>query len=76
MNTRTRMLDGDDFFAGMNRMIEAERIRARRRRVRRVRRWLLRRAWREVRRGRVALACAAVWAAVAVKEFCELAIIR
>ena len=46
----------------------------RRRRVKRVRLWLLRRAWREVRRGRVALVCCSIWAAVAVKEIVCLVI--
>lgn len=50
-----------DFFRVMNCRLEREAKRARQLRVRRVRRWILRKAWREVRRGRIAWICLCVW---------------
>ena len=56
-----------DFFRVMNCRLERELKRARQLRVRRVRRWLLKRAWREVRRGRIAFICLSIWTLCAVQ---------
>ena len=70
-----KMLYGDTagVFEALGRRLEKERRKARRRRVWRVRGRLMRRAWREVRRSRLAAVTAGVWIAVALVKAWEVA---
>lgn len=60
-------------FEALNRKLEHERAKERRRRVRRLRSRLLRRAWREVRRSRLAAVTMGTWIAVALVRAWEVA---
>lgn len=60
-------LPDQDFFRVMNCRLERAAKRARQLRVRKVRRWLILRAWREVRRGRIAFICLSIWTLCAVQ---------
>ena len=66
VNTRTGEFDWTDFWRAGAAMREGSEKRARRRRAWRVRGRLMRRAWREVRRSRLAAVTAGVWIAVAL----------
>lgn len=66
VNTRTGEFDWTDFWRAAAAMREGRARRDRRRRVWRVRGRLMRRAWREVRRSRLAAITAGVWIAVAL----------
>lgn len=65
---RTPMLFGDtaELFEALCDELDCQRRQVRRRRLWRLRSRLLRRAWREVRRGRLAACCAGVWIAWAL----------
>ena len=60
-------LDNRDFFSVVNARLEREFKRARQLRVRKVRRWMLRRTWHQVRRGRIAWLCLCVWSLCAAQ---------
>ena len=66
MNTGTGEFDWTDFWRAGAAMRLGQATQARRRRAWRVRGRLMRRAWREVRRSRLAAVTAGVWIAVAL----------
>ena len=66
VNTRTGEFDWTDFWRAGAAMRLGRAKQARRRRAWRVRAWLLRRAWREAMRSRLAAITAGVWIAVAL----------
>ena len=73
VNTRTGEFDWTDFWRAAAAMREGRARRDRRRRAWRVRGRLMRRAWREVRRSRLAAVTAGVWIAVALVKAWEVA---